>query len=541
MRVKSSIEELNNLLKQPEDAHLEFKEAKSNFDKDRDLVDYCAALSNEGGGTLILGVNPKGKVIGTRAFVGTWNRLSHEIYSKIKIRVDVEEISHPSGRILLFHISSRPRGQIIMSTGKYKYPMRLGESLTEMDNVALKKIFSEVEADFSCQIVKGLEVNDLDKEAINNFRQKWAQKSRRKEYLSYSDEKILTAASLLYDKELNYAGLILFGKKEKIQQLLPDSEIIFEWRQKSETIAYDFRRSWREPFFKVYDGIWQEINNRNLRIPFQEGLFQREILAFNDKSIREALLNAVAHRDYSMRGQSIFIKASPKAFEIQSPGGFPAGITIENILFKTFWRNRCIAETFEKAGFVERSGQGMDDIYANTIKEGKGMPDLSASDSSTVTLCIPAQVRDKNFIIFLEKIQSEKDMLLSFEEIFQLENVRAQQKVTNLESKKKFLSLGIIDRIGKTSGAQYILSHKYYNYEMKPGVYTRLAGVSREKQKELILQHLAKNKQAKRDELFDIFPELEPMDVSNLLQELRRDMKIVHKGGAKTGYWEITK
>lgn len=59
-----------------------------------------------------------------------------------------------------------------MSTGKYKYPMRLGESLTEMDNVALKKIFSEVEADFSCQIVKGLEVNDLDKEAINNFRQK---------------------------------------------------------------------------------------------------------------------------------------------------------------------------------------------------------------------------------------------------------------------------------------------------------------------------------------------------------------------------------
>ena len=66
---------------------------------------------------------------------------------------------------------------------------------------------------------------------------------------------------------------------------------------------------------------------------------------------------------------------------IESPGCFPPGITIENILYSTAWRNRCIAETFEKAGLVERSGQGMDDIFGNTIQEGKGLPDLSKSDA----------------------------------------------------------------------------------------------------------------------------------------------------------------
>ncbi|MBE7444099.1 MAG: hypothetical protein HS132_02140 [Planctomycetia bacterium] len=58
----------------------------------------------------------------------------------------------------------------------------------------------------------------------------------------------------------------------------------------------------------------------------------------------------------------MFIKASPEEFIIESPGGFPSGITIENILYKTSWRNRSIAETFEKAGLAERSGQSMDDI-----------------------------------------------------------------------------------------------------------------------------------------------------------------------------------
>ena len=417
--------------------------------------------------------------------------------------------------------------------------MRAAESLVEMDPMTLKRIFNEHEPDFSSQIVPGLSFSDLDQKALVNFQQRWAQKAKREDYLDFSDEKMLRSVRLFSDKGLNYACLLLFGQKKKIDQLLPGSEIIFEWRQTAKKISHDFRIIWRKPFFKIYDEVWGAINARNLRIPFQEGLFQREVFAFSEKPIREALLNAVAHRDYTINSQSIFIKASPEEFVIESPGGFPPGITIENILYKIYWRNRCVAETFEKAGLVERSGQGMDDIFKSTIVEGKGLPDLSGSDDFAVRLKIPAQAKDKNFIFFLEKVSREKQIILSFEEIYELERIREQETVPDSEYGKKFLDLGIIEKLGRTRRVRYILAHKYYSHAGKVGMHTRLSGISREKQKELILKHLGKNKKGFMKSFRDIFPELKPMDISNLLRELKADRKIVHIGPPKTGYWRL--
>ncbi|MFH0812756.1 MAG: RNA-binding domain-containing protein [Pseudomonadota bacterium] len=535
----TSIEEFNTWLKGPEGLTLEFKEARSQFSRDKDLPDYCAAIANEGGGKLVLGVNDDGKVVGTKAFSGTHAKLSIELFQKIRIRVDIEELHHPNGRVLIFHIPSRPVGQVVRSSGSYTYPYRVGESLVEMDTATLKNILNETEPDFSAQIVPGLEITDLDEEALQNFRTRWAQKAKRVDFLEFPDEKMLTAVGLLSEKGLNYAALILCGKKGKLESLLPGSETIFEWRQESGKIPHDFRVNWREPFFKIYDAIWETINARNSRFPFQEGLFQREVFAFNEKAIREALLNAVTHRDYSIGGRSIFIKASPKEFVIESPGGFPPGITIDNILYKSCWRNRRIAETFEKAELVERAGQGMKDIFESTIREGKGVPDLGDSDTYSVTLKIPAQVKDKNFILFLEKVAREKQTLLSFEEIFELEKIRELRKIEEVKFKGKFLEMGLIEKVGRTKDARYILSHTYYVSEGKAGIHTRISGLPREKQKEFILRHLAKNKKGYFKDFQDIFPELEPMDISNRLRELRQEGKIKHEGSKRHGYWRL--
>ena len=370
---KTTIETLDNWLKKPEDYNLEFKTAKTQISRNKDLPNYSAAISNEGGGKLILGVTNQKEIVGTNAFTGTYNTLPNYLLNKIKIRVDVEELIHPKGRILIFHVPSYSPGKPTKSNGIYL--MRAGESLTEMDEETLRQKLNEVIPDFSAQIVNGLTLADLDDNAVEIFKQRWSEKIKRKDYLKFSNEKTLKATGLLTQKGLDYASLILFGKKEKIDELMPGSEIIFEWRQESGKTPHDFRANWRGPFFKIYDDIWKIINARNIRIPFQEGLIQREVYAFSKKPIREAVLNAVAHRDYSINQKSIFINASPERFVIESPGGLPYGITLENILYERAWRNRKIAEIFEKAGLVERSGQGMDDIFHITIKEGKGLPD----------------------------------------------------------------------------------------------------------------------------------------------------------------------
>lgn len=181
----------------------------------------------------------------------------------------------------------------------------------------------------------------------------------------------------------------------------------------------------------------------------------------------------------------------------------------------------------------------MDDIFGNTIREGKGLPDLSESDACSVVLKIPAQVKDKDFVLFIEKVTNQGQAPLSFEEIYELERIRERGVIQNPEFKKKFLSMGIVELVGRTRGAKYILSHKYYAHKGKSGVHTRLAGISREKQKVLMLKHFEKNKKGYMQDFQDIFPELKPMDISNLLQELRRAGKVTHRGPKKSGHWEL--
>lgn len=539
---KTSIEEFERWLSRHESERLEFKRAENSYSKDKDLPDYCAAIANEGGGKLILGVTNDRAIVGTKAFTDSHNRLSNDLLEKLGIRVDVEELNHPAGRILIFHIPSHPLGEPVRSTGKYAYPMRAGESIVEMDPGTLRKILTEGEPDFSAKIVPGFSISDIDETAIDNFRKRWAQKQNRAEYSGYDIGKTLLAIGLINDNGLTYAALVLFGKKESIDRLLPGSEIIFEWRHDAGKTPHDFRKNWREPFFKVYDDIWETINARNIRFPYQDGLFQLEVFAYSEKPVREALLNAVAHRDYTINSQSVFMRVSPDSFSIESPGGFPRGITVENILTKSVWRNRLIAEVFEKAGLVERSGQGMDDIFRKTISEGKGVPDFSGTDAYGVKLNIPAKIKDMNFILFLEKVAGEEQVSLTFEEIYELERIRRNQKVSTPEFKERFLSLNLIEKVGKTRDAKYILSHNYYKHEGKTGKYTRLTGVTRDMQKEFILRHLKKNRKGTLVEFQDIFSGqgVKPMDISNMLRELRREGLIEHQGAKKTGFWILS-
>lgn len=137
------------------------------------------------------------------------------------------------------------------------------------------------------------------------------------------------------------------------------------------------------------------------------------------------------------------------------------GVTIENILDKTITRNRLIAEAFEQTGLVERSGQGMDTIFRSSITQGKGRPTFDGTTTHDFKIHIPAKVHDYEFIQFIEKVINEKQVSLSLHELYELELLREGKKVPRLKYRQKFLALGIIEKVGKTRGTKYILSHRY--------------------------------------------------------------------------------
>jgi ATP-dependent DNA helicase RecG len=383
-------------------------------------------------------------------------------------------------------------------------------------------------------------MDDLDEAAVANFKQRRAEKTGNSGLKQTDSKQVLVDAELIRDGKVTLACLLLLGKKEKISEFLPQAEIIYEWRNDPEQIHHDFRASWRLPYFVVYDDIWNTINARNIRIPYQEGFIQQEVLAFDEKACREAVNNAVAHRDYSIAGRSIMIHASTRSFSVVSPGGFPNEITPENVLnAPPHWRNRLIAEAFERTNLVERSGQGIDNIFETSIRQGKGLPDFEGTNNNTVQVNIPAQVKDAEFVKFLEKIANERQINFSFDEIFELEQLRERKISASLKHKEKFLKLGIIEKVGKTSGTKYILAHRYYSYQERPGVYTRIKGIGREKSKELILNHIQREGKGIKKDFIDAFPELKVSDISNLLQELKGEGKIERVGSERAGYWTL--
>lgn len=531
------LNKLMTILANGEKRGVEFKEAKNYF-YDKDTYDYCAAIANEEGGYLILGVANDGKPVGTSAYIDTFNKVESEIYQQMSINVKVFEFNTDSKRIVVFEIPSHKTGQLVHSSGKYGYPMRIGDSLREMGSSEMKKILDESDPDWSIDVCPRVTISDLDPLAIDVLRQLWSVKALNTQITTFDDDKVLRSLELIIDDGVTNAAVVLLGKKSLIDKALPCAEIIFEWRQEPGKISNDYRIEWREPFLLIYNQLWQVLSQRNLKIPFQEGFIQRELYAFTEKPIREAILNAVTHRDYAITTQSIFIKASPSSFIIQSPGGLVSPVTIDTVLTKQAWRNRRIAEVLQKVGLVERSGQGVDDIYDQTIRDGKGLPSYLGSDVYSVQLTIPAIVKDSAFILYLEKITNQRQINLSFEEIYELEQIREEGVLHNPAFKDKFVELNLIEKSGFGRGTRYLLSRQFYENLDQRGKYTKIKGISRDMKKQLILNHISSFHKVTTSELQQAL-DMNQIDVNNLLQELKKTNKIIHHGSKKYGYWEL--
>lgn len=457
-------------LKESEDK-VEFKEAKNQYNYNngrRSVLGYVVALANEGGGKLILGVqeNKNGlhTIIGSAAWAGQEGKLKEDIFRDKQIRIETEVLYESTNRVLVIHIPSRPIGKTL----KFEdVPlMRVGEDLLPMSDEQLFKILQEQEPDFSAKICEGISIDDLDETAIKKMKESYARKQKNPGFLQLSTEQVLTDLKLLENGKLNYAALILLGKKEIIQNKLPQSKTIWEFRNTEAQIHHDSREVIGEPLFIAIDSIWKLINQPTLnkKYPVQSGAYIFDLFDFNEEVIREAVLNAIAHRDYTITSE-VVIKQYPQKITIANPGGFPKGVTIENILtVSSTPRSRLMTEILEKTGLVERSGQGVDKIYSITLSEGKAEPDYKNSDMFQVSLTLRTEIIDKAFHVFISQYQnSEKEPKLGVEQIITLSKIR-NGIIQNLKHEivNQLEKSGLIEKVsGHTN--RYTLTQEYHS------------------------------------------------------------------------------
>ena len=415
-----------SLLKESED-HIEFKEAKRNFNFDGGshidpkerrhcILGYVAALANEKGGRLVFGMKDKlpHEVVGTSFAQGELGALEDEIYKRIQIRVPITEMFEPSAeahdrkRVIVFNVPSRPVGKMLRFEGVPL--MRTGESLREMSDAEIFKILSEQEPDFSAKICDGLTLDDLDPKAIEVMKQKYAEKNENPGFEAISDEQALSDLDLLVKGKLNYAALVLLGKSKTIKKYMPQNNVVIEYRNDPASIQYDDRIEIQQPLFLAVEEIWAYINQPTLnpQVHISENAYIFDIKLFNKETVREAVLNAIAHRSMIVQND-VVIKLSPNQLTITNAGGFPIGVDKSNVLIvNSTPRSKRLAEVLQKTGLVEKSGQGVDKMYTNCILEAKPLPDFSDTDNYQVSLKLRTEIRDVPFLIYIRQEQAKR-------------------------------------------------------------------------------------------------------------------------------------
>jgi ATP-dependent DNA helicase RecG len=535
----SHADELQGILGEREGAHLECKEAKQRYDFEK-LAKYCAALANEGGGRMVLGVTnalPR-RVVGTHAFEEP-ERTAAGLFDRLRLRITWAELRHPDGRVLVFHVPPHPKGIPVEYEGAHW--MRAGDDVRPMTHDMLKHILDEASPDFSAETCREATVADLDPAAIRVFRTMWSRKAQSEKVRELPDEQLLHDGELLQRDGVTYAALILLGTREALGRLnLAQAEVVFEYRSTEAAGPAQERKEYRAGFLTFYDDLWNTINLRNDKHHYQEGLFIRDIATFSEPVVREAYLNAISHRDYRREG-SVLVRQFARRMVITSPGGFLPGINAENVLWRQAPRNRRIAEALSRCGLVERAGHGVRRMFEESIRESKPRPDFSGSDDYQVVVNLSGEVQDTNFVRFLEKVGGEREASFSTEDFLVLDHVNRGQPVPD-ELRGRVPALvdtGVLERAGHGRGARFTLSRKFYQFTGRKGTYTRVRGLDRETNKELLLRHLKDNcsEGSPLNELHQVLPGLSIDQVQKLLRELKAEQLARCVGRTRSGRW----
>ena len=423
---------LEEILTAKEGYHFEFKEAKNRQDID-EAAKYLCAMSNMGGGRFVLGVTDKRprQVVGSLACQQPEETIKY-FMDKLKVRVDFQLYEHVGKRVLVFEVSKRPTGLPVQFNGIAYW--RDGDRLVPMPEAVRRAIYNESGEDFSGEICDGLAIDDLDPVAIEKFRDRWLKYRDNKRIATLSIEQLLRDADAVTDDGVTYAALILFGKRAPLLKYLPTAEVVFEYRSSEASGPAGQRIDFREGFFNYYDPIWELVNHRNENQHYQDRFAVLPVPTFNERVVREALLNAVSHRNYQQRG-SIFVRQHNRKLIIESPGGFPPGVTAENILDRHEARNGRIVAIFQLCGLVERSGQGMNLIYEQAVREAKPLPHFTGSDEYRVKLTLECKVIHTRMLALMKQIGEDKLNVMSTDDylllgaIFREEDLRSVDPV----------------------------------------------------------------------------------------------------------------
>ena len=485
---------------------LDFKEWISDRKKlYKKLIECAVCFANQKGGTLVLGV--RDRVRGReKAITGCTGYNIDEIKTNIyeatdpKILVDIEEvfIDGIGVTILLIHI---PQGIGIHTTTGGTSKIRIGKDCKPLTGSMRQKRLVELGfMDLTAEIIEGLSYDDLDKVEIQRLKNILRARKPESSLLKLSDRDLLKQIGIIKNGYPTIAGLLLVGKEEDIEKYVHFHEVTY--LHMANDINYDKRIDGKNGILCLLEDIYRNIEHYNKITTVKIGLFHFEIKDFPEDTYREAILNAILHRDYTSLG-SVFIKHYDDRIEISNPGGFIGGITPENILRQDSKpRNRYLAEVLRKIGLVEKAGMGVKRMFYTQLASGKELPSYFSAEHF-VKVIIKDGTIDEPFVKFVK--ESEKQgKWVRFDELLILSVLRRQRELSLKEAASilqldvsrtreilmKMIKRGFLEKSGVKKGLIYRLSSNIYKQLGESVSYIREKGIDEVRYPELILEYV---------------------------------------------------
>jgi ATP-dependent DNA helicase RecG len=344
-----------------ETQNLEFKEAKIQYDNKK-LFKYCVAIANEGGGYLLLGITDKKPrvVVGTAAFndlVG----MAAKVFQTLGFRVNIEEIQHTDGRVLVFTIPARPKGTAYHYEGAYL--MRSGESLVPMSEDQLRTIFAEGQPDWLENRAKtdltgqGV-VELLDTQTFFELLNLPYPTNQQGVLSRLQDERLIEKKGNKFSI-LNIGALLLAKNLKEFPSLSRKAPraIVYSGESKLETLS-DI--TGEKGYAVGFSGLVNYVNGKLPQNEEIEGAIRKEVKLLPEIIIRELLANALIHQDFEITGVSPVIEVYKNRVEI-SNSGEPI-VPVERFIDGYQSRNERLADLMRRFGICEEKSSGIDRV-----------------------------------------------------------------------------------------------------------------------------------------------------------------------------------
>lgn len=506
-----------------ESQFLDFKPWQGPKDDLKLACEYACCFANGAGGVVVFGVADKVRgrkqaIHGAKGY--DLDAFRYGIFNGTRPGIEalVEEIAVPegTGKILLVRVPEGAHKPYGTTAGLYK--QRVGKNCMALDPVVFQRAqISSAAVDWSGAPAIGLGLQDLDPLQIERARQILRSKAPSSGLLELSEIEFLQGLEAVRDGRVTHAGMLLFARREVLARYCPQAQFHYVFHDSETTVARNDID--RLPLLEVVERMEHVfVGPLNPEREIELGLFKLRIPQFPIEGVREAVLNALTHRDYQNPGE-ILLRHSVKELVVTSPGGFVDGITPDNILrHEAVPRNRTLANALVKLRLVESSGIGRKRIFRSALVYGKRRPEYS-TDGFSVTLRIFNQGAHEALAALIARLDAQ-GADVGLDELLVLDALRSQDFIdvseaarvlqTSREDARRVLdgmslpALALIERRGHTASATFYLAKGIAKELKGKAAYTKTRGLNPVRYAEMVREYLRDHQTIRNRELREL-------------------------------------